>query len=283
MKNILFSSVAIKMKKGLIMKTKDWARLAAPSAKLERMEAYFSGYGFAPHRHDTYAIGLTVAGVHNFNYRKVIRHSLPGNAVILHPDELHDGEAGTQEGFHYKILYIQPELIQNILGGQSLPFVPDGVSKDTRITSAVSGLLDRLDNPLESLEEDDGVYDLVQAMSAVSNQKIKRRKLNYSAAEMAREYILNCLDRVVTLEDLELITDTDRWSLSRDFRALYGTSPYRYLTLRRLDKARAMIRQDMALVDTAISCGFTDQSHMTHHFTKNYGITPGRWAEILSA
>ncbi|GAA3938644.1 AraC family transcriptional regulator [Litoribacillus peritrichatus] len=265
------------------MKTKDWARLAAPSAKLERMEAYFSGYGFAPHRHDTYAIGLTVAGVHNFNYRKVIRHSLPGNAVILHPDELHDGEAGTQEGFHYKILYIQPELIQNILGGQSLPFVPDGVSKDTRITSAVSGLLDRLDNPLESLEEDDGVYDLVQAMSAVSNQKIKRRKLNYSAAEMAREYILNCLDRVVTLEDLELITDTDRWSLSRDFRALYGTSPYRYLTLRRLDKARAMIRQDMALVDTAISCGFTDQSHMTHHFTKNYGITPGRWAEILSA
>lgn len=264
------------------MYTKDWARLATPTTKLERMEAFFSGFGFAPHRHDTYAIGITISGVHNFTYRKTLRHSLPGHAVILHPDELHDGEAGTLDGFQYKILYVQPELIQQILGGQPLPFVPDGISTDPRITSTVTTLLERLDDPLDSLEEDDGIYDLAQALSNISDQKTKRRTLNYPAAERAREYILSCLEKSITLDDLELVADTDRWSLSRDFRALYGTSPYRYLTLRRLDKARALIRKQVPLVDTAMICGFTDQSHMTHHFTKNYGIPPGRWADMLS-
>ncbi|MDT0137235.1 hypothetical protein [Acidovorax sp. PRC11] len=37
----------------------------------------------------------------------------------------------------------------------------------------------------------------------------------------------------VTPADLERASGQDRWRLSLDFRALYGTSPYRYLLLRR--------------------------------------------------
>jgi DNA-binding NarL/FixJ family response regulator len=37
--------------------------------RIERFEAFFSGVSFDPHRHDTYAIGRTLAGVHCFNYR----------------------------------------------------------------------------------------------------------------------------------------------------------------------------------------------------------------------
>ncbi|MGO3133121.1 MAG: AraC family ligand binding domain-containing protein [Alcaligenes sp.] len=50
------------------------------------MDAFFTGYRFSPHRHDTYALGITLNGVHNFTYQKSMRHSLPGNAVIIHPD-----------------------------------------------------------------------------------------------------------------------------------------------------------------------------------------------------
>ena len=47
-----------------------------------------SGYGL--HRHDTYAIGCTLAGVQSFHYRRGLRHSLPGGVLVLHPDEAHD-------------------------------------------------------------------------------------------------------------------------------------------------------------------------------------------------
>ena len=73
----------------------DWVRHSQLGAGLERIEAYFGGHGYAPHRHDTYALGLTLSGVQSFAYRRSQRHSLPGGAMVLHPDELHDGHAGT--------------------------------------------------------------------------------------------------------------------------------------------------------------------------------------------
>src|SRR5262245_60351044 len=75
------------------------AIVAGPSNPgLERIEARFAGEGYALHRHDTYAIGLTLHGVQSFWYRGERRFSLPGNVIVLHPDELHDGGAGTEAG-----------------------------------------------------------------------------------------------------------------------------------------------------------------------------------------
>lgn len=131
------------------MAHKDWA-VRAPKTKLERMEAYFSGFGFEPHRHDTYAVGRTLAGVHSFRYRDGMKHSLPGGTIVIHPDELHDGEAGSSEGFHYRILYIEPALLQQALGGITLPFVPDGLSHDPRLFAATQTLMQGMDCKIDA-------------------------------------------------------------------------------------------------------------------------------------
>lgn len=100
---------------------RDWLVRAPDSRKMERIEAYFSGHGYTTHRHDTYAIGITLSGVQSFNYRHSKRHSQPGGSVVLHPDEVHDGEAGTSEGFRYRMLYIEPSVIQQVLGASHCP------------------------------------------------------------------------------------------------------------------------------------------------------------------
>ena len=82
----------------------------------------------------------------------------------------------------------------------------------------------------------------------------------------------------VASAELEAATGLTRYAVARHFRACLGTSPYRYLVLRRLDRARTLIRQGAPLVDAALASGFADQSHMTRHFRKAYGLSPGRWA-----
>src|SRR3546814_7821523 len=84
----------------------------------------------------------------------------------------------------------------------------------------------------------------------------------------------------VTLDKLEAATGRDRWSLSHDFRTFYGTSPYRYLTMRRLDTVRRTLFAGTSLAHAAASAGFADQSHMTRHFLKTFGLTPGRWLQV---
>ena len=99
-----------------------------PSAHgIERAEVYLSTCAFEPHRHDTYAIGITTAGVQTFHYRGSRRICLPGQLHVLHPDEAHDGAAGTDGGFGYRILYIPPELVRDALAGRELPFVADPI------------------------------------------------------------------------------------------------------------------------------------------------------------
>lgn len=119
---------------------------------VERFAGYFQGAAYAPHRHDTYAIGLTLRGVQTFDYRGSTRHSQPGEMVILHPDELHDGRAGTYEGFGYRTLYVKPSAVQDVLEGGALPFLKGGVSKDPRLYRVLLPLLNDLERDLTPLE-----------------------------------------------------------------------------------------------------------------------------------
>lgn len=258
----------------------DWIMRAPSTGRMERIEAFFSGHGYEPHRHDTYAIGRTLAGVQSFHYRGGQRHSVPGATIVLHPDEVHDGEAGTDAGFRYRMMYIEPALIQQILGGRALPFIPQGISADPRLYAASEVLLRSLDAPLDGLEESDALFDVAHALSAVSAPPRSGQTFDYRAAELAREFIHAALERSVTLEELERHAGRDRWSLSRDFRLLFGTSPYRYLIMRRLDLVRSLLLQGQSLVEAALLAGFTDQSHMTRHFGKTYGLSPARWLKM---
>jgi AraC-like ligand binding domain len=78
---------------------------------VELFSAWFAGEAYQKHRHDTYAIGVTDAGVQVFDYRGAVQVSTPGRVIVLHPDESHDGRAGTADGFAYRILYIEPGLL----------------------------------------------------------------------------------------------------------------------------------------------------------------------------
>lgn len=260
-------------------KGSDWVYHAP--GEVQRIEAYFSGTAYAPHRHDTYAIGITLAGVQSFNYQGMTRNSLPGQVVVIHPDECHDGRAGTEEGFLYRVIYLEPAKIQGALGGKPLPFIKEGVSADPKLHEAVAQLLSGYDRDLEPLAFEDGVFEVAAALDRAADDGPKRRQsFDLASAEMARTYLMDHLEDQVTLDDLETVSGHNRWKLSRDFRALYGTSPYRYLIMRRLDRVKEKLLMGAELADVAYDCQFADQSHMNRHFKKAFGMTPKQWLQI---
>ena len=257
----------------------NWVRRAP--GDLDRIEACFTGAAYAPHRHDTYAIGVTLGGVQSFDYRGEARHSLPGQLVVLHPDELHDGRAGDGAAFRYRTAYIRPADLQAVLGGRTLPFIAGGLSSDPRLAWAVDALLADCERPLSLLEYQDALVGLAAALEAVSGGLGVIRRANREAALAARDYIDACLDEAFSLQELEQATGHDRWQLSRDFRAMFGASPYRYLILRRLEKARDLLLQGRSGAQTAADCGFADQSHFGRQFRKTWGLTPNAWLKAV--
>jgi AraC-like DNA-binding protein len=251
----------------------------APGA-VDRVDACFAGAAYAPHRHDTYAIGVTLMGVQQFDYRGATRNSLPGGIVILHPDEVHDGRAGDARPFRYRSAYLAPATLQTVLGGRPLPFVEGGMSSCPRLRAAVLALLGDFGRPLAGLELEDMLYDLATALEQVSRRPATA-VADREAAIRARDFIEAHLGAHFSLTDLEAATGRDRWQLSRDFRAMFGTSPYRYLVMRRLDRARGLMLGGGSIADTALAAGFADQSHFSRTFKRAFGLTPDTWRRAL--
>lgn len=263
----------------------DWMRSTAAEHGVEFLEAWFGGPAYHKHRHDTYAICLTTSGVQAFYYRGAAQISTAGQVVVLHPDELHDGYAATEAGFGYRILYVEPALIfeaaRAICGRPcGLPFVRSPVTISAKLSAAIAGAFQGTREPLAI----DGLIvqvaeGLIEADPSC-RQATRPQHLDRDALEQARQFLDVHSARVVRSAELEELTGLTRYELARQFRQLCGTSPYRYLLMRRLDGARKQIARRRPLVEVALDAGFADQAHFTRMFKAAFGLTPARYGAL---
>jgi AraC-like DNA-binding protein len=265
----------------------DWVRAREPIGGIELLRAWFSGRAYARHRHDTYAIGVTESGVQTFDYRGRVESSLPGQVTVLHPDEMHDGRAGAEGGFGYRIVYVEPARIAAAIGAivgrpTALPFAREPVSYNPMLARAVT---DAFCSPLEPLAVDALVLRFAEGLlewDPYAHSAGAPRRLDHAALARGRMF-LDSQRAIVRSAELEAVTGLSRYELARQFRTLYGTSPYRYSLLRRLDFARTRLRSGMPLAELALLAGFADQAHFTRMFRSAYGVTPARYARLQTA
>ncbi len=64
---------------------------------------------------------------------------------------------------------------------------------------------------------------------------------------------------------------------SRRFRAAYGETPYAYLMTRRIERAKALLRQGMSVTDTCFAVGCTSLGSFSSRFTEVVGQTPSQY------
>jgi AraC-like DNA-binding protein len=201
--------------------------------------------------------------------------------MVIHPDEAHDGHAGVDEGFAYRMLYVDPGAVGTALGGSATPFVPDVVSDDPALAGLLQEAFSDFPRPLEPIATDAIVSRLADLLSARCDSPAPRKAATaHRAIERARNFLIAEAPRTVASEELERVSGLDRFALARQFRAAFGTSPHRFQVGRRLARAQVMIAEGMTLSEVAVATGFADQSHLTRHFAARFGLTPGRWAAL---
>jgi AraC-like DNA-binding protein len=66
---------------------------------------------------------------------------------------------------------------------------------------------------------------------------------------------------------------------SRNFRVAYGETPYSYLMTRRIERAKAFLRQGMSVSDACVSVGCTSLGSFSSRFTELVGMTPSQYRD----
>ncbi|HUN30822.1 MAG TPA: GNAT family N-acetyltransferase [Trebonia sp.] len=264
----------------------EWVQASRPADGVELFRARLRGRPFSRHRHDVYAIGITEEGVQAFDYRGTVEHCLPGQVYVLHPDELHDGRADGPGLFGYRQVYVSPDRIAGALPALTgrpgpLPFAPP-VASDPILALAVRTAFAGTPEPLAL---DALVLQLAEGLLRSSRAPlagIRRGRVDPAALERGRDFLRSRLT-VVQSSEVEAVTGLDRYQFARQFRAVYGTSPYRYSMMRRLDVARGLLGEPRPLAETALLVGFADQAHFTRAFRAAFGMTPGRYTQLRAA
>jgi AraC-like DNA-binding protein len=264
----------------------EWVDATGPVEGVELFRARLRGRPFSRHRHDVYAIGVTEEGVQAFGYRGTVERSLPGQVFVLHPDELHDGMAEGPDLFGYRQVYVNPDRIASALPALTgrpapLPFAPP-VTDDPVLARVVRTAFARAPEPLAL---DALVLQLAAGLlrcSAAGLTGTLGCRVDLPAVERGRDFLRRQMT-VVQSSEVETVTGLDRYQFARQFHAIYGTSPYRYSVMRRLDVARGWLRDARPLAETALEAGFADQAHFTRTFKAAFGMTPGRYVKLCAA
>jgi AraC family transcriptional regulator len=93
-----------------------------------------------------------------------------------------------------------------------------------------------------------------------------------------REKIEANLDTDLSLESLAEESGYSRAHFLRMFRAATGVTPHQYVLELRVHRAKQCLSQKgSSLIDVALACGFSSQSHMTSVFRQHVGVTPAEF------
>jgi AraC-like DNA-binding protein len=263
-------------------RTRMWA--AAGIGGLDMLEASFGRQSCPRHSHDTYGIGVVHAGANRFTYRGGRHVAGPGHVCTVTYDEVHAGEV-TGEGLIYRCLYPAPALVAGVASElrertENRVFALPPVIGDETAARLVDALFaaERDGEPLLARQTLlAGLLARVLVRHAVERIEPRRLDANARAVAAARDYMRANLDENVSLDHLAETAGTRPFRLIRAFNRLHGLPPHAYLTQLRVRRARDLLAAGLPPAETAAAVGFADQSHLTRHFKRILGITPGRY------
>lgn len=252
----------------------------------EMLRATYVTHSFARHTHDGYAIGVIEAGVEAFAYRGSQHQATAGSIVIVHPGEVHTGQAGIPDGWSYRMLYPAVPLLQTALaevqeGAKGMPFFPNPVIQDGHLAEQLRRshlAIETSDSPLE--RQSHFLWTLAQLITRYADCRplITPPGQEHQVVQQVREYLQAHYADTVSLEQLAQLVNLKPLRLLRVFQREVGLPPHKYLVQVRVARARALLSLGVPIAQVAHDTGFTDQSHLNRHFKRLVGATPGQYA-----
>ena len=254
-------------------------------ADMELLKATYVTHTFSRHSHEGYAIGVIESGVEAFAYRGRTYQAPAGTLLIIHPGEVHTGYAAIQEGWQYRMIYPSISLLQRAaveLGwpASQVPFFPEALITNRRLVQQFRAFHQASEQKALPLERESKLLWLAaQLLHSHGERRSSLPKIHRdrAIARQVQAYLHDNYAAKITLDDLAQTVMMPPLQLLRLCRREWGLPPHRYLIQLRVYRAKRLIAVGVPLADIAVATGFSDQSHLTRHFKRFVGVTPGQY------
>lgn len=240
---------------------------------------------FSKHFHDYYVIGI----IKNGN-RKLIcnskKYNLRDNSILLiNPEDYHECEGINEEELNYSAIHISKEVMESlvleIFKSKKIVSFRKNVIYDDFLLGSIKELENLIFTNTKTLEKEELFYIVIkELLEKYADFKTLIEETTLKTKEIC-DYIEKDYSDDITLDELSKIGCISKYHLIRLFTKEKGITPYKYLELYRINKAKQLLQNEKSILEVAMQCGFSDQSHFTNLFKKTIGITPKQYQIIF--
>lgn len=233
---------------------------------------------YKKHFHETFSIGVNKEGVSIYTNSDK-QYTLDKNMLsIINPNVVHSCNSCTEVLNIFYMMYLDPiwcKNIQNIINEDIDTFinVPVDILEDEKIYYEYLALCEYLFSNSSSLEKEDELINFFMKFFSLYLEKNEKIIVDENF-----EKIVSFLDKNykenISLEELSKIFELNSFYIIRLFKSQMNMTPHAYLLNVKINKAKQLLQKGYSIVDTALECGFFDQSHFHRNFLKIVATTP---------
>lgn len=243
----------------------------------DMLESSVRRFEYAPHRHAEVVIAAYTAGRKLASCGKQKFGIVPGDLLVIGPETLHAAETVDDIGWHYHSIYLTVDQIAEATGFD-LSTVDRRIGGQRLHTGKAAGfrLREALENPLDLTELLVEIFSETHAHCA--DPLVSSSFFAPACISIVHDRLADDPATTPTLPQLAALAGISPEHLSRRFRAVYGLSPFQFLSVTRARLAKDMMAKGIPVGHAAQAAGFADQSHLTRWFKRVYGVTPGAFS-----
>ncbi|WP_059011235.1 AraC family transcriptional regulator [Streptomyces specialis] len=249
---------------------------------VEVLHARFSGHAYPMHVHDVWTLLIVDDGAVRYELNRR-EHGTPRDTVtLLPPGVAHNGSSATSRGFRKRVLYLDLTRLDESFTG---PAVDGPGIADPVLRQRVGQLHTALSRRGDELEAESRLALIGERLRDHLRPRLAAQppRANSGVAHRLRDLLDERLLHGVSLDEAAKLVHAHPTHLVRAFTAVFGIAPHQYVMARRVDRARRLLLDGRPPAEVAAAAGFYDQSHLTRHFKRLLGTTPGHYARTVPA
>lgn len=243
---------------------------------VEVFHAHYTEYAYPMHVHDAWTLLIVDDGAVRYDLDRH-EHGTPHDTVSLLPPHVpHNGSPATPDGFRKRVLYLDASRLGDDLIGPAVD-APD--LRDPVLRGRVGQVHAALTRPGDELEAESRLTLIGERLHdhLRPRREAEGARRDPVLARRLRELLDERVVQGIGLEEAAGLVPAHPAHLVRAFSGAYGIAPHQYLMSRRVDRARRLLLAGEVPAEVATATGFYDQAHLTRHFKRLVGVTPGRY------
>lgn len=241
------------------------------TAGITALSASFTDFTYKKHSHQEYAIGVTLRGIQAYHLDGSFQLSYPSGVMLFNPEQAHNGMAYDETGLDYVMLYIDPQLLLEVIEQEELVRFSSPVVYDDGLVQNILHLSHAILNDKDEASCSELFLSLADRL--IQTDLSTEYKKDDTLIRKAKDMLQVHSETVIKLDEICTELSLSKFQFIRLFKAQTGISPYQYFLNRKIERARQVIEKSKDIYAAVADCGFVDLPHLNKHFKGVYGTT----------